>query len=232
MHEPYWLQQDELSFPDPELALDEPNGLLAIGGDLSLERLRAAYSLGIFPWYESGQPILWWSPNPRMVLFPDELHVSKSLKKLISKNIYKVSFNLNFPAVILACANQRSKNRNGTWITDEMQQAYINLHNAGWAHSVEVWNDKKLVGGLYGIAMGKTFFGESMFSKQDNASKIAFFYLVKNLKDHNFNLIDCQVSNPHLARLGGREIKRESFIKHLKADLNLNSKTVFSAQDY
>lgn len=232
MHEPYWLQQDDLSFPDPELALNEPNGLLAIGGDLSLERLRVAYSLGIFPWYESGQPILWWSPNPRMVLFPDELHVSKSLKKLISKNIYKVSFNLNFPGVILACANQRSKNRNGTWITDEMQQAYINLHNAGWAHSVEVWDDKKLVGGLYGIAMGKTFFGESMFSKQDNASKIAFVNLVKKLQDQNFKLIDCQVSNPHLARLGAREIKRESFLKHLKADLNLNSKTEFSAQDY
>ncbi len=232
MHEPYWLQQDDLSFPDPELALKEPNGLLAIGGDLSLERLRVAYSLGIFPWYESGQPILWWSPNPRMVLFPDELHVSKSLKKLISKNIYKVSFNLNFPSVILACANQRSKNRNGTWITDEMQQAYINLHNAGWAHSVEVWDDKKLVGGLYGIAMGKTFFGESMFSKQDNASKIAFINLVKKLQNQNFKLIDCQVSNPHLARLGAREIKRESFLKHIKADLNLNSKTEFSAQEY
>ena len=232
MHEPYWLQQHDLSFPDPELALNEPNGLLAIGGDLSLERLRVAYSLGIFPWYESGQPILWWSPNPRMVLFPDELHVSKSLKKLISKNIYKVSFNLNFPSVILACANQRSKNRNGTWITDEMQQAYINLHNAGWAHSVEVWDDKKLVGGLYGIAMGKTFFGESMFSKQDNASKIAFINLVKKLQNQNFKLIDCQVSNPHLARLGAREIKRESFLKHIKADLNLNSKTEFSAQEY
>lgn len=228
MHGPYWLQQDDLSFPDPEQALNDPNGLLAIGGDLSLERLRAAYSLGIFPWYESGQPILWWSPNPRMVLFPDELHVSKSLQKLLSKNIYKVSFNLNFPAVILACANQRGKNRNGTWITDEMQQAYINLHNAGWAHSVEVWDDKDLVGGLYGIAMGKTFFGESMFSKQDNASKIAFVYLVKSLKDKNFKLIDCQVSSPHLAGLGARELKRESFIKHLKKDLTLNSKTVFS----
>jgi leucyl/phenylalanyl-tRNA---protein transferase len=167
-----------------------------------------------------------------MVLFPDELHVSKSLQKLINKNIYKVSFNLNFPAVILACANQRGKNRNGTWITDEMQQAYINLHNAGWAHSVEVWDDKDLVGGLYGIAMGKTFFGESMFSKQDNASKIAFVYLIKSLKDKNFTLIDCQVSSPHLAGLGARELKRESFIKHLKKDLTLNSKTVFSVYEH
>ena len=179
MHEPYWLKQDDLSFPDPENALTEPNGLLAVGGDLSLERLLSAYKLGIFPWYEDGQPILWWSPDPRMVLFPDELHISKSLEKIINRKVFKVSFNQNFPAVILACANQRSKNRDGTWITDEIQQAYIHLHQAGWAHSVEVWDDNNLVGGLYGIALGKIFFGESMFNEQNNASKVAFVYLTQ-----------------------------------------------------
>lgn len=228
MHEPYWLKRDDLSFPDPQHALSEPNGLLAVGGDLSLERLLSAYKLGIFPWYEDGQPILWWSPEPRMVLFPDELHVSKSLEKTINKNALNVTFNQNFPAVILACATQRSKNRDGTWITEEMQQAYINLHEAGWAHSVEVWNDNDLVGGLYGIAMGKIFFGESMFNKQANASKRAFVHLVKSLKVKDFNLIDCQVSSEHLTSLGAREIKREKFMYYLQKDSTLNSKTVFS----
>lgn len=228
MHEPYWLKQDDLSFPDPACALKDPNGLIAVGGDLSLERLLAAYKLGIFPWYEAHQPILWWSPDPRMVLFPGELHVSKSLKKTLSKKVFKLSFNQNFPAVINACANQRSKKRDGTWITAEMQQAYINLHKAGWAHSVEVWNDNMLVGGLYGLALGKIFFGESMFNKQDNASKIAFVYLVESLKKLDFNLIDCQISSEHLSSLGAREIKREEFMQFLQKNLEQNSKTVFS----
>jgi leucyl/phenylalanyl-tRNA---protein transferase len=232
MHEPYWLKQDDLSFPDPENALTEPNGLLAVGGDLSLERLLSAYKLGIFPWYEDGQPILWWSPDPRMVLFPDELHISKSLKKIINRKVFKVSFNQNFPAVILACANQRSKNRDGTWITDEIQQAYIHLHQAGWAHSVEVWDDNNLVGGLYGIALGKIFFGESMFNEQNNASKVAFVYLTQSLKDQNFKLIDCQVSSEHLASLGAKEIRREKFMQHLQENLNLNLKTAFSAKEH
>ncbi len=232
MHEPYWLKQDDLSFPDPENALTEPNGLLAVGGDLSLERLLSAYKLGIFPWYEDGQPILWWSPDPRMVVFPDELHISKSLKKIINRKVFKVSFNQNFPAVILACANQRSKNRDGTWITDEIQQAYIHLHQAGWAHSVEVWDDNNLVGGLYGIALGKIFFGESMFNEQNNASKVAFVYLTQNLKNQNFKLIDCQVSSEHLASLGAKEIRREKFMQHLQENLNLNLKTAFSAKEH
>ena len=232
MHEPYWLKQDDLSFPDPENALTEPNGLLAVGGDLSLERLLSAYKLGIFPWYEDGQPILWWSPDPRMVVFPDELHISKSLKKIINRKVFKVSFNQNFPAVILACANQRSKNRDGTWITDEIQQAYIHLHQAGWAHSVEVWDDNNLVGGLYGIALGKIFFGESMFNEQNNASKVAFVYLTQSLKDQNFKLIDCQVSSEHLASLGAKEIRREKFMQHLQENLNLNLKTAFSAKEH
>jgi leucyl/phenylalanyl-tRNA--protein transferase len=234
MHEPYWLKQDDLSFPDPENALTEPNGLLAVGGDLSLERLLSAYKLGIFPWYEDGQPILWWSPDPRMVLFPDELHISKSLEKIINRKVFKVSFNQNFLAVILACANQRSKNRDGTWITDEIQQAYIHLHQAGWAHSVEVWDDNTLVGGLYGIALGKIFFGESMFNEQNNASKVAFVYLTQSLKDQNFKLIDCQVSSEHLASLGAKEIRREIFMQHLQENLNLNLnlKTAFSAKEH
>ena len=232
MHEPYWLKQDDLSFPDPENALTEPNGLLAVGGDLSLERLLSAYKLGIFPWYEDGQPILWWSPDPRMVVFPDELHISKSLKKIINRKVFKVSFNQNFPAVILACANQRSKNRDGTWITDEIQQAYIHLHQAGWAHSVEVWDDNNLVGGLYGIALGKIFFGESMFNEQNNASKVAFVYLTQNLKNQNFKLIDCLVSSEHLASLGAKEIRREKFMQHLQENLNLNLKTAFSAKEH
>jgi len=228
MYEPIWLKQDDLSFPDPENALKEPNGLLALGGDLSLERLLAAYKLGIFPWYETDQPILWWSPNPRMVLYPDELHISKSLEKVINKGLFKVTFNQNFSAVIQACSNLRSINRNGTWITDEMQQAYINLHKAGWAHSIEVWEGNELVGGLYGIAVGKIFFGESMFTKRDNASKVAFVHLVQRLKTLDFKLIDCQVSSEHLSSLGAKEIKRKKFIQHLSEGISLDLKTEFS----
>jgi leucyl/phenylalanyl-tRNA--protein transferase len=228
MHDPIWLKQDDLTFPDPGHALKEPNGLLAIGGDLSLERLLAAYKLGIFPWYEAGQPILWWSPDPRMVLFPDELHISKSLHKFLQKKVFKVSFNQNFPAVISACAKQRGRNRSGTWITDEMQQAYINLHKTGWAHSVEVWNENELVGGLYGIAIGSIFFGESMFSTQGNASKVAFVHLIQYLQKLNFKLIDCQVSSEHLASLGAREISREDFIQHLNDNINTKSQLTFS----
>jgi leucyl/phenylalanyl-tRNA--protein transferase len=220
MHELIWLKQDDLSFPDPAHAMQEPNGLLAVGGDLGLDRLLAAYRLGIFPWYETGQPILWWSPDPRMVLFPEELHIARSLHKFLQKKFFKVTFNEDFPAVISACAKQRDKNRTGTWITDEMQQAYIELHQASWAHSVEVWNENELVGGLYGIAMDTVFFGESMFSRQDNASKVGFVHLVQVLKQHNFKLIDCQVSSEHLASLGAREISRKDFIQHLNDNID------------
>lgn len=228
MHEPIWLRPDDLNFPSPNHALTEPNGLLAVGGDLSLERLLAAYKLGIFPWYETGQPILWWSPDPRMVLFPDELHISKSLNKVLNKKAFNVTADQDFPAVISACANQRSKNREGTWITDEMQQAYINLHESGWAHSIEVWQENELVGGLYGIAIGGVFFGESMFATQDNASKVAFVHLVKSLQKRGIKLIDCQVSSEHLTSLGAREIKRSEFMYYLSENINTPLKDTFS----
>lgn len=225
--EPTRLKQDNLSFPEPENALNEPNGLLAVGGDLSLERLLTAYKLGIFPWYEAGQPILWWSPDPRMVLFPNDLHISRSLKKTLKKQEYKVTLNQNFSAIIIACSKQRNKNRVGTWITDEMQQAYIALHKAGFAHSVETWLDNKLVGGLYGIALGEIFFGESMFALQNNASKVAFIHLVRSLKKQGFKLIDCQVRSEHLASLGAKEIKRKEFMHYLYENINTIPKDKF-----
>ncbi|MDG2089819.1 MAG: leucyl/phenylalanyl-tRNA--protein transferase [Gammaproteobacteria bacterium] len=234
MNEPVWLNLDDLSFPAPEHALKEPNGLLAIGGDLSPERLLAAYRLGIFPWYETGQPILWWSPDPRMVLFPEDLHISKSLNKVINKQVFHLSSNQDFSAVIAACSSQSNKNRDGTWITDEMQLAYINLHKAGWAHSIEVWQDDELVGGLYGIAIGEIFFGESMFAIKDNASKVAFVHLVNSLINKGYKLIDCQVSSEHLASLGAREIKREEFmhclsgLSDLSKSINTSPKDTFS----
>lgn len=215
MHELHWLDPHDFSFPDPTQALTEPNGLLAVGGDLNSERLLVAYRLGIFPWYEDEQPILWWSPDPRMVLYPDELHISKSLQKNLNKQLFTLSWNHNFKAVIDACAGKGIKGREGTWITSAMQQAYLKLHKRGWAHSIEVWQDEKLVGGLYGIAMGKVFFGESMFSTQSNASKVAFVHLVSTLKKRGFSLIDCQIANPHLASLGAREISRSEFIEQL-----------------
>lgn len=214
MHELHWLDQDDLDFPDPEQALDNPNGLLAIGGDLSPERLLSAYRQGIFPWYE-GQPILWWTPDPRMVLFPDELHISQSLKKLLKKEAFQISSDRCFSEVIRACAQQRGKGREGTWITPAMQQAYIDLHQKGWAHSVEVWSGDELVGGLYGIAIGSVFFGESMFSKVDNASKVGFVTLVRHLQAQDFKIIDCQVSSSHLAGFGAREISRQDFMSAL-----------------
>src|SRR5690606_29186252 len=175
-----WLKRDELAFPPLEAALREPNGLLAAGGDLSPERLIAAYRHGCFPWYAPGQPILWWSPDPRTVLFPDELHVSRSLAKVLRQQRFEVSFDRDFAAVIAACAAPRSY-ANGTWITDEMRGAYEQLHQLGHAHSVEVWQDGELVGGLYGLAFGLLFFGESMFSRRDNASKVGFVTLVRQL---------------------------------------------------
>tara|TARA_R110000772_G_scaffold209960_2_gene320501 strand:+ start:794 stop:1513 length:720 start_codon:yes stop_codon:yes gene_type:complete len=215
MQELHWLNIRDLDFPDPERALTVPNGLLAAGGDLNPERLLRAYKHGIFPWYEAGQPILWWSPDPRMVLYPDELHISKSLQKTLNKAYFSITWNHDFRAVINSCAGIGIKNREDTWISSAMKQAYTELHEQGWAHSLEVWQDEKLVGGLYGIAMGRVFFGESMFSKQNDASKLAFVHLVKTVQGLGFSLIDCQVANPHLASLGAREIRRSEFIKHL-----------------
>jgi leucyl/phenylalanyl-tRNA--protein transferase len=215
-----WLKRTELTFPPLEKALSEPNGLLAAGGDLSAERLVAAYRHGCFPWYEDGQPILWWSPNPRTVLFPAELHVSRSLRKLLRQQRYRVTFDQDFAAVIEACAGPRSY-ADGTWITSNMQAAYRELHAQGFAHSVEVWDGDTLVGGLYGLAMGQLFFGESMFSRADNASKVGFATLVEHLREAGFVLIDCQMPTDHLHSLGARAIPRTEFAQWLANHLDL-----------
>lgn len=214
-----WLKRDTLTFPPLAKAMREPNGLLAAGGDLSADRLIQAYRHGCFPWFSEGQPILWWSPDPRTVLFPEELHVSRSLGKLLRQQRYQVSFDRDFAAVIQACAAPRDY-ADGTWITDNMQNAYIELHARGHAHSVEVWDDGELVGGLYGLAMGQLFFGESMFSRADNASKFGFATLVKHLKAWGFALIDCQMPTDHLQSLGARSIPRQQFADYLHQHLD------------
>ena len=209
-----FLLSKDLVFPPVHLA--DKDGLLAIGGDLSLERLLLAYKSGIFPWYNPGEPIIWYSPNLRMVLFPKNLKISKSMKQIIRKNEFKITFNQNFKAVISNCKTIKRDGQGGTWITDEMQDAYLKLHEKGIAKSVEVWLENELVGGLYGIDLGTVFCGESMFSKISNTSKLAFIYLVQKLKKENYKLIDCQVYNPHLESLGADEISREEFLKYLK----------------
>ena len=214
-----WLKRNDLTFPPLDRALHEPNGLLAAGGDLSAERLIQAYRHGCFPWYQEGQPILWWSPDPRTVLFPSELHVSRSLAKLLRQQRYKVTFDQDFAAVIGACAAPRTY-ADGTWITDSMQAAYIRLHQQGHAHSVEVWEAGRLVGGLYGLAMGRLFFGESMFSRADNASKVGFVTLVRHLEQSGFVLIDCQMPTDHLHSLGARPISRSAFAGWLDSSLD------------
>ena len=191
---------------------------MAIGGDLSPERLQLAYKSGIFPWFEEGEPIMWWSPNPRMVLFLDELIVSKSMRNILNRNIFTVTFNQNFRDVISNCQNIERDGQNGTWITNDMIEAYCKLHELGIAKSVEVWQDEELVGGLYGIDLGHVFCGESMFSKVSNASKVAFIALVNQLKEENYKLLDCQVYNPHLESLGCREIDRTDFMEILKSE--------------
>lgn len=197
-------------FPPIEHALDDPNGLLAAGGDLSPDRLIDAYSKGIFPWFDAEQPILWWSPSPRAVLFPDQLHISRSLHKTLRKGTYRVTMDQCFEGVIRACSQPRSYT-NGTWITEDMIEAYIHLHQLGFAHSVEAWRGEELVGGVYGIALGKVFFGESMFSRATDASKVAFVHLVRQLQAWQFKLVDCQVENPHLVSLGSSNLPRSEF---------------------
>jgi leucyl/phenylalanyl-tRNA---protein transferase len=214
-----WLQRDSLDFPPLNKALREPNGLLAAGGDLRPERLIQAYRHGCFPWFQDGQPILWWSPDPRTVLLPDNLHVSRSLAKVMRQGRYRVTFDQAFAEVIRACAAPRSYAAE-TWITSPMQDAYLELHQRGIAHSVEVWRDDLLVGGLYGLAMGQLFFGESMFSRADNASKVGFVTLVEHLKDWGFVLIDCQMPTEHLLSLGAQTISRTEFAGYLNAHLD------------
>ncbi|MFD3208302.1 leucyl/phenylalanyl-tRNA--protein transferase [Pseudomonas sp. LS_2] len=216
---PTWLTRDSLTFPPLEKALHDPNGLLAAGGDLSADRLVQAYRHGCFPWYQDGQPILWWSPDPRTVLFPQELHVSRSLAKLMRQGRYKVSFDTDFEGVIAACAAPRDY-ADGTWITDSMRAAYCELHRRGIAHSVEVREEGELVGGLYGLAMGRLFFGESMFSRADNASKVGFVTLVQHLQQAGFELIDCQMPTNHLHSFGARAISRARFAEYLARHLD------------
>ncbi len=215
---PIWLDNnpDNIDFPHPDLALSEPDGLLAVGGDLSPARIINAYLNGIFPWYSEGQPLLWWSPDPRAVLFPDKLHLSRSLKKIIRKGVFTTTLDQAFEQVIYHCAQTPRKDQDGTWITDEMSQAYIHLHKLGLAHSAECWLDGKLVGGLYGLALGRVFFGESMFSHQSNASKVAFVHLLDELKKADYALIDCQVTTDHLLSLGAEEIPRNQFLSLVK----------------
>ena len=197
-------------FPPLESALDDPEGLLAVGGCLSTERLINAYKRGIFPWFHPGEMILWWSPDPRLVLFPEHLRISRSLAKTIRKQKFAITVDQVFTDVIHACAKPRDY-ANGTWIGIEMQQAYILLHRQGYAHSVEAWTGNELVGGLYGVALGQVFFGEAMFHTQTDASKVAFAYLVNKLAEWNYQLIDCQVHTAHLLSLGAEEINRQHF---------------------
>ena len=200
----------------PPVTLANRDGILAIGGDLSVERLLLAYQSGIFPWFEQGDPIMWWSPNPRMVLFLDELIISKSMRNILNRNSFSVTFNQNFRDVISHCQKVKRDGQNGTWITNEMIEAYCKLNELGIAKSVEVWQNEQLVGGLYGIDLGTIFCGESMFSLVSNASKVAFIALVEQLKEKNYKLLDCQVYNPHLESLGCREIEREEFMDILQ----------------
>jgi leucyl/phenylalanyl-tRNA--protein transferase len=208
---------DEHIFPSPDLA--EDNGLLAVGGDLSEERILLAYSMGIFPWYSEGDPVLWWSPDSRLVLFPEELKVSRSLRQTIKKGTFRITMDTAFEDVIKSCATGHRKDQDGTWITDEMTEAYISLHRSGFAHSVEAWSEGRLAGGLYGVSLGSAFFGESMFIKKGNASKAAFAALIHRLIDWDFTLIDCQVPTRHLRSLGAREVPRSEFMELLKSAL-------------
>jgi len=224
MTAPYLLSDDHIDlFPDVDLALDEPNGLLAVGGDLSPQRLMAAYNSGIFPWFSDGQPIMWWSPNPRAVLYLEDFKISRSLKKTLNKNIFHITFDTAFEEVINECSHTR-KDGFGTWITTDMMRAYSELHNLGYAHSVECWYEQKLVGGLYGLSLGHAFFGESMFTRKTDASKVALASLVEQLKKWQFDFIDSQVSSEHMASLGATDISRSQFIRELQQSLKFSTR--------
>ena len=205
---PIYQLTDEIIFPKPELAEDD--GLLAIGGDLRWERLLLAYSNGIFPWYNEYDPILWWCPKPRFIIKPNEVRISRSMKRVFNKNEFKVTFNNDFEGVISKCKELR-ENKEGTWITDDMKQAYIDLFNKGFASSVEVYKEDKLVGGLYGVNIGRCFFGESMFSMETNASKVALISICKRLEEENYLFLDCQMHTNHLESMGGKFVSWEDF---------------------
>jgi len=210
---PVFQLSDNLLFPPPALARED--GLLAVGGDLSVPRLLLAYQQGIFPWYSPGEPILWWSPNPRLVLIPEEFHLARRLARTIRQQIFRITFDTNFAQVIRACAQTRRKEGQGTWLDEAMIGAYCELHKQGYAHSVECWRNGELIGGLYGVALGAAFFGESMFSLVPDSSKAALAGLVERLKTWDFALIDCQVGTGHLQRLGAREISGAEFSSRL-----------------
>jgi len=218
---PVFQLTEKIIFPPPELA--EENGLLAIGGDLSTERLLLAYSKGIFPWYSAGEPILWWHPSPRLVLFPDEFKVPSRLARFIKRQKHEVTMDHAFQQVIIGCASAADRQKRGTWIDRDMIEAYTRLHKLGYAHSVECWLDGELAGGLYGIGLGKIFFGESMFSRQSNVSKVALVSLVEKLKELDFDLIDCQLKTEHLMQFGAREIPGAEFQELLAERVNLAS---------
>ena len=219
---PIYRLVDEPIFPPPEYA--DPSGLLAVGGDLSKERLLAAYRLGIFPWYSEDQPILWWSPDPRLVLDLKDFKISRSLRKTLKRGIFQVTFDHAFEEVIRACAVVPREAQNGTWITDEMEKAYIKLHGLGYAHSVESWFGGKLAGGLYGVSVGKCFFGESMFHLKTDASKVALATLVEKLKSWDFHFIDSQMTTEHMLSLGAKELPRRIFLKRLQLALRYPTK--------
>ena len=214
---PVFYLSDQISFPPVRFA--EKSGLLAVGGDLSAKRLLKAYRNGIFPWYSEGDPILWWSPDPRLILLPEELKIPRSLRKVIKKEKYKITFDLAFSEVIRNCATIRTEKDEPTWLVEQMIEAYSTLHQSGYAHSIEAWNGEELVGGLYGVGLGKCFFGESMFTRQPDASKAAFVFLVEHLKKEGFHFIDCQVTTHHLLRFGAKEISRADFLIRLNTAL-------------
>jgi leucyl/phenylalanyl-tRNA--protein transferase len=214
---PVYQLTDEVVFPPTDHA--EPDGLLAVGGDLSAERLLLAYRLGIFPWYSEGQPILWWSPDPRIILEPGEFHLSRRLSQILKKGNFKVTFDRAFTEVIRGCSATPRKGQDGTWITPEMMDAYIRLHKMGFAHSAESWLDDEVVGGIYGISLGRCFFGESMFFTQSNASKVALATMIQRFMTWGFHMVDAQVTSEHLIRLGAKEIPRHVFLKRLQAAL-------------
>lgn len=214
---PLFRLSKKIDFPPAWLARSD--GLLCIGGDLSAKRLIQAYENGIFPWFSNEEPILWWSPDPRLVIFPKDVHVSRSLKKRIGKNNYQIRINQAFEQTIVSCAYPRKQGHEGTWLVDEMIEAYIELHRLGFAHSIETWKDGILKGGLYGVCLGKCFFGESMFSFETDTSKMALVALARYLEQYDFDLIDCQVTTSHLLRMGAVEITRNSFLDIIKTSV-------------
>jgi len=219
---PVYLLPEAVVFPSPHLARED--GLLAVGGDLSADRLLEGYRQGIFPWYQDGEPILWWSPDPRLLLYPEKLHIPRSLGKSIRKAVFHITFDTAFESVIAGCAETRTRNREGTWIVADMIQAYSRLHEAGYAHSVEAWKEGELAGGLYGVSLGGAFFGESMFSRVSNASKVALVTLIQRITRWGFDFVDCQISTAHLLQFGACEVPRYRFLQELNVSLYKNTR--------